>query len=137
MKGLALILTLLIVAVALVIVSGSASIFVAEIAASKQIDLSTVAFYVADAGIEGALYAERINNPSTGTAGLTAGTDNCQADASGTPSPGTNVNADTCLANLSNNGDYYYVIENDVGDPREVTSTGEFRGMKRSIRVEY
>ncbi len=150
MKGLALILTLLIVSVAIVIVSGSASIFVAEIASSKQIDLSTVAFYIADSGIEAALYAERICNPRrngntcpggpTTVAGLEIippNVDDCRADGDGIIEPGNNENNDTCLDRLDNLGWYSYTVVNNVGDPRDVTSTGQLRSTKRSIQVEY
>lgn len=124
-KGITLILTIIVVTLALAIVFSASGIFIAELVASQNIDLSTVAFYIADAGIEGELYRDRIV-----TGGITA------PFSCNTP-PGTNVDNDTCLANLVNQGSYSYTVQNNVGAPRIVVSIGNYRGVKRSIELRY
>lgn len=133
-KGIALILITIIVALSMAIVLSAAGIFIAELVASQNIDRSTVAFYVADAGIEGELYADRIMNPRTGGSGTVQSTDDCLPNHNGINDG--NENGDTCLDKLSNDGYYQYTIVGDVG-ARVVEATGLFKEVKRTIRIDY
>lgn len=135
MKGIALILTTVIIALAMAAVFGLGDIFIAETLASQNIDRSTVAFYLADAGIEGELYADRISNPRTSLPGTDAGADDCSANGNGVTDG--SENGDTCLDQLSNGGYYRYIIKFTVGTPRQVASTGNYLGVKRTIEIDY
>ena len=122
-KGIALVLTTIIVSLAMAAVFGAAGIFISGLVASQNIERSTIAFYVADAGIEAELYRDRIVSP-----GL----------ADGATCPGEiPVDNDICLASLTNGGVYMYDVQGNVGAPRVVRSTGTFRGVKRTIEINY
>jgi len=124
MKGIALILTTIIIAIAMAMVFGVSGIFFAEIIASQNIDRSTTAFYLADAGIEGELYRDRILN-------------NIPSDPFFCNTPaGTNVDGDACLGSLANGGIYTYTVSGPVG-VRKVISAGTYRGTKRTVEVDY
>lgn len=127
MKAIALILTLITVALALAITLGAAGIFVSELVASQQIHFSTIAFYVADSAIEGALFADRIGG------GLASGF-TCSGNANN--SPDDNENGDTCLDKLNNGGNYNYTVTSAT-PTRKVKATGLFLGTRRSIEVNY
>lgn len=120
MKGIALILTLIVVAVALAIVLGSSEIFISELVASQNIHLSTVAFYVADSAIEAALFADRVGG------GL----------ADGFTCNSAMRNSDTCLDKLDNGGTYTYTVSS-VSPNRKIVARGTFLDMNRSIEVKY
>lgn len=126
-KAIALILTLITVAIALAITLGAAGIFVSELAASQQIHFSTIAFYVADSAIEGALYADRI-------AGGLADGFLCTGNGNGITDD--NENGDTCLDRLDNGGTYNYTVTGAT-PTRLVRATGLFSGTRRSIEVNY
>jgi len=125
MKGISLILTMIVVSLAMVIVLGAAGIFISELAASKNIELSTAAIYVADAGIEAGLYRDRL-----GTAG--AGLPN------GFTCDQINRDSDACLNGLANGGVYTYIVDDNKNAPlRTITSTGNYHGVKRALEVIY
>lgn len=130
-KGVTLILTLIVTILGLVITLGAAEILVTELVASRNIHRSTVAFYVADAGIEAALYEDRIGG------GLAAGFQ-CLADGDGVQEGGNNEDGDTCLDRLDNNGFYTYTVVGPIGG-RTVTAVGNYEGaiFKRSIEINY
>jgi len=125
-KGIALILTTIIIAIAMAMVFGVSGIFFAEIVASQNIDRSITAFYVADAGIEGELYRDRILN-------------NIPSDPFYCNDPAhlpLNTDGDACLVGLANGGTYAYSVSGPVGN-RRVISAGTYRGTKRTIGVDY
>ncbi|MBI3335380.1 MAG: hypothetical protein HY001_02685 [Candidatus Portnoybacteria bacterium] len=126
-KGIALILTLITVATALAITLGAAGIFVSELVASQQIHFSTIAFYVADSAIEGALYKDRI-------AGGLADGFSCTGNGNGAADD--NENGDTCLDKLDNGGNYSYTVTGTTPAKR-VRAAGLFSGTRRSIEVNY
>lgn len=59
-RGVSLLLTLLIMAAILVIAFGVSRLSIGEIKLSRDISRSIIAYYAADAGIERAVYEERI-----------------------------------------------------------------------------
>lgn len=115
------------------IVLGLVNIFVSSLIASHNIHLSTVAFYVADSGIEAALYQDR------NVAGGLADGFVCEGNGDG-DNDDDNENGDSCLDKLSNNGVYRYEVTG-VSDPpttfRTVTSRGRYSGVSRTVEVIY
>lgn len=124
MKGIALVLTLILVALGMGIVLGLTGIFISSLTASRNIHLSTVAFYVADSGVEGALYEDRNG------ARLPNGFE-CNANPLG-----KNVNGDTCLGSLDNTGSYHYLVTG-VAPARKIVSKGRYLDVERTIEVNY
>jgi len=127
MKGISLVLTIVVVAIALAIVLGSAETFVSELVASQNVHHSTVAFYVADAGLEGALFQDR-NGGGLADGFVCTGNGNGISD--------DNENGDTCLDKIDNQGIYTYTV-NGVTPLRRVTATATFLGVKRFVEVTY
>lgn len=127
MKGIALILTVILVALAMAIVLGLTGIFISSLIASRNIHFSTIAFYVADSGIEGALYGDRIGVELAD--GFTCNTDGPQG-------PGDNENGDTCLNQLDNTGFYQYRVIG-ISPARKILSKGRFQDVERTVEVNY
>lgn len=129
MKGITIILTLIILAIAMAVIFGIAGIFFSEVMSSEQISSSMKAFYAADAAIEAAIYRDRnggglpnsfiCNDPS-----------------------GTNVDGDSCLVELTNKATYNYKVTDAPGGGgcvtrRSIKSVGTFLVAKRSIEINY
>jgi len=127
MKGIALILTVVLVALGMAIVLGLTGIFISSLVASRNIHFSTIAFYAGDSGIEGALYAERILGVLP--AGFTCNTDGPQGSED-------NENLDTCLNQLDNGGYYQYIVTG-ASPNKTITSRGKFNDVERTIEVNY
>jgi hypothetical protein len=126
MKGISLIFTIIILSIALVVVLGLAQIFISGLISAQNTHLSTVAFYVADSGIEAALYADRYDVHNFGT-GLPDGFV-CNNE--------TPRDDDTCLEDLDNGGSYIYEVTGDT-PTRSVVAGGIYFGTRRSIEVTY
>ena len=135
MKGIALFLTLLVTAMALAIVLGLTNILIASLASSRNIHISTVSFYVADSGIEGALFEDRNGTPLPD--GFV-----CKGDGDGAtqgpnpPEVGINENIDTCLDQLTNGGTYSYTITG-VTPNRVIRSQSNYQGVTRAVEIHY
>jgi len=127
MKGIAIVLTLILVALGMGIVLGLTGIFISSLTASRNIHLSTVAFYVADSGVEGALYEDR--NGTRLPDGFTCNTD-------GPSATGDHENGDTCLNALDNTGYYDYRVTGAVPTKR-IVSRGRYLDVERTIEVNY
>ena len=110
MKSISLILTLIIVFIGLSITLVLTNIFVAELTSSTNSHFSTTAFYIADSGIEAALWQDR-----QGT-GLTSG--------------------DNIYGTLDNSGVYNYSVSDDSPN-RKVVSDGVYQNSARSVEVSY
>ena len=128
MKGIALFLTLLVTAMALAIVLGLANILIASLSSSRNIHISTVSFYIADSGIEGALFADRntVNGLPNGFI--------CQGNGNGINDG--NEDGDTCLDKLTNAGTYTYTLTG-VTPNRFIRSQGSFQAITRTIEIHY
>ncbi len=120
-QGISLFFTLIVVSIALASVLGLVNIFISSLAISSNIHFSTVAFYAADSGLEGALFQDRNGS------GLL---DPFTCDTS-TPPDG-----DTCLSNLTNSATYTYTVKG-VTPNRSIVSQGSFRGVQRSVEIDY
>ena len=126
-KGVALILTIVLVAIGMGIVLGLTSVFISSLAASRNIHLSTVTFYIGESGVEGALYADRIGG------GLVDGF-TCNTDGPSTQI--NNENGDTCLNELDSKGYYNYMVTG-VSPSRKIVSQGKLFDVGRTIEVSY
>lgn len=136
MKGIALFLTLLVVAVALAIVLGSVNIFITSLSSSRNMHISTVSFYIADSGIEAALFTDRNTLTSLPDGFVCKGDGDGATQGATPPEAGINENGDTCLDKLTNNGIYTYTVTG-VTPNRVIRSQGNFQGVTRTVEIHY
>ena len=115
-KGTILYLSLIILAILLTMVFGITTIIVTQLETISDIGLSVVSLYAADTGIEETLYNRKASYPN----------------------PPSNI------SKTLSNGASYQTIVYPAGDPNCPTSTaysfcvestGQFKGIKRSLRV--
>ncbi len=122
-KGVALILTILILVGILAIAMGVTSLMVGEIKMTREIPWALKAYYAAEIGIEKSLYDARRGGGASDI-GDPANLANC--------SPGTT--GVICL----DDPDICYSVDVDVsGDPIYIKSYGCYKRIKRSIEVSY
>ena len=120
-KGIAFILTMLILTGLLALVLGISTLLVREIKLSQEIANSVLAYGAADTGIERFMYGVNKELLSEGTCCCAAG-DGCSQ-------------VQNCYS--ASNGVNYTVCTKKATSPIEIKSTGTFRGTKRSIQITY
>ncbi len=121
-QGISLFFTLLVVSIALASALGLVNIFISSLSVSTSIHFSTIAFYAADSGLEGALFQDR--NTANGLL------DGFICNQSTPP------DQDTCLSNLTNNAVYTYTVTGDTPN-RKIVSQGSYQGIQRSVEIHY
>lgn len=149
-KGVSLIITLFIMAIALGIVLGLSAILLGKIKVLREIGDSVVSLYVADSGVEQTYYFDRKMVPDGGSRGLCYICDICiyswPSCQNCTSSGGDcdSLSCTNCQVNFSVvSNDKTYNIEALVfptGDgtyENVIRSFGEFKGISRAIELNY
>lgn len=119
-RGSILLVTILILSSVMIVVLGASSLILSGIKMSGTQEKSTVAYFIAEAGIERFLYAKKIDSLA------------CSVDDY------VNFSADppVCSAETSesfNNGTY--AVQFKASD--QIISTGEYQGVKRIVEVDF
>ncbi len=140
-KGIALILTLLILAGLLGLALGISTLLVREIKLSQEIANSVVAYSAADTGIERFMYAANKKSPPFDPTTVNClcsndkkycfcddGTIECVADSCSGGCSST--------ITLSSSATYEACTKKDTS-PIEIKSTGTFRSTNRTIQISY
>lgn len=110
-RGVSLLLTLLIMAALLAIGLGVSRLSVGEIKITREVPKSIIAYYAAEAGVERAIYEERVGG-----------------GASTTPE---------CSQALDNNSSYGILEIDRVGESVYIRSVGCYQDIRRAIEVNY
>jgi hypothetical protein len=115
-KGVILLLTLFILSSILIVTLGAADLVLAGIKMNRQTGYSSIAFYASEAGLERALWETRKNSTFT--------------------LPDANNPSLFIMNNIGNNSSY--VVNYATSTPNVTfTSTGNFRGIKRSTQTTF
>lgn len=115
-QGLSILLVILVIALGFAIVLGLAGVFVNELLIARRANHSTVAIYAADAGLERALYVDRLGG------GLS------QCPEGGLPCEQATLPAPTPT--------FRYYVE-DIGGTRRIKAIGSFRSTNRALEIDY
>lgn len=109
-KGVAILLSILILAAILTIALGVSNLMIGEIKMSREAPKSLMAYYAAEAGIERVLYDHR---KGVGASDI-----------------------DECSVELGN-GSSYGIDFKETGNDVEITSWGCYKDVKRAIKVSW
>ncbi len=127
-KGIALILTLLILTGLLALALGISTLIIREIKLSQEIANSVVAYSAADTGIERFMYG--VNQEALAVESC------CCTDACCVGIPGC-TKADCYTATFSDSNNASYVVCTKQVLPAQIKSTGTFGSTNRSIQINY